>query len=96
MAHTTKVNGTYYEIIGGTTYVNGADYHIVSGNTYINGTIYPILFTVELDPALIAALIDFTYTDNEDGTVTITGWKGTLNGVTSTELVVPDDSRIIL
>lgn len=96
MAHKTKVNGTNYELTGGTTRVNGTNYHIASGKTYINGTIYPILFTVQLDPALVAALIDFTYIDNEDGTVTLTGWKGTLNGVRSTELVVPDDSRIIL
>lgn len=41
-------------------------------------------------------LVDFEYIDNGDGTVTLTAWKGTLNGVASTELVIPDDSRIIL
>lgn len=45
---------------------------------------------------LATKLIDFEYTDNGDGTVTLTAWKETLNGVPSTELVIPDDSRIIL
>lgn len=42
------------------------------------------------------SLIDFEYTKNNDGTVTLTGWKGTLNGAPSTELVIPDSDRIIL
>ena len=44
----------------------------------------------------IILLIDFEYIKNDDGTFTLTGWKGTLNGAPSTELVIPDDSRIIL
>lgn len=43
-----------------------------------------------------AALIDFTYTTNNDGTYTITGWKGTLNGEPSTEMIVPDNGLIKL
>lgn len=42
------------------------------------------------------SLIDFEYTKNSDGTVTLTAWKGTLNGEPSTELVIPDSNRIIL
>lgn len=42
------------------------------------------------------ALVDFDYTDNGNDTATITGWKGTLNGVESTELIIPNDPRIIL
>ena len=49
----------------------------------------------EGDP-FAALLVDFNYTNNNDGTVTLTAWKGTLNGASSTELVIPDDSRIIL
>ena len=41
-------------------------------------------------------LIDFTYITNADGTYTITSWKGTLNGVPSTEIFVPDSDKIIL
>ena len=42
------------------------------------------------------SLIDFEYTKNSDGTVTLTAWKGTLNGEPSTELVIPNNPRIIL
>ena len=49
---------------------------------------------IEFDAATI--LIDFEYTDNGDGTYTITAWKGTKNGVASTEMVVPNISNIIL
>lgn len=40
-------------------------------------------------------LIDFNYTDNEDGTYTITGWKGTYQGNPSTKVIIPDGSNII-
>ena len=42
------------------------------------------------------SLVDFTFTDNGNNTYTLTGWKGTLNGVRSTELVIPNSSEIIL
>ena len=45
-------------------------------------------------PILVFHLDDFEYTDNNDGTYTITAWKGTLNGETSTEMIVPDTNRI--
>lgn len=41
-------------------------------------------------------LIDFEYVENDDGTYTITGWKGTLNGQPSTEMVIPNSPLIIL
>lgn len=46
-----------------------------------------------LSPSL---LIDFYYTENNNGTYTITDWKGTLNGQPSTEIVVPDSAQIIV
>ena len=49
---------------------------------------------IEFDAATI--LIDFDYTTNDDGTYTITGWKQTLNGVPSNEMIVPDYSLIRL
>ena len=55
-------------------------------------TIIPI--TVESDIQFI--LIDFYYVRNGNGTYTLTGWKGTLNGIESTKLVIPVDNRIIL
>lgn len=39
--------------------------------------------------AVSEVLTDFDYTRNNDGTYTINSWKGTLNGETSTECVVP-------
>ena len=41
-------------------------------------------------------LQDFEYTTNGDGTYTLTGWKGTHNGVASTELIIPNSKKIIL
>lgn len=42
------------------------------------------------------ALIDFDYDDNGNGTYTITGWKETLNGEPSTEMIVPNSNKIII
>lgn len=44
MAHMTKVNGTAYEIVGGSTKVNGTDYDIIKGKTKVGGTNYDIEF----------------------------------------------------
>lgn len=41
-------------------------------------------------------LVDFEYTANADGTYTLTEWKETVNGVTRTELIVPDNDKIIV
>ena len=41
-------------------------------------------------------LIDFNFIDNGNDTYTLTEWKGTLNGIPSTELVIPNNSKIIL
>lgn len=45
---------------------------------------------------LEVALADFTYTTNDDGTYTITGWKETLNGEPSTRMVVPNSELVIV
>jgi hypothetical protein len=55
----------------------------------------PLTITVvEFDPEVV--LIDFDYTSNSDGTYTLTSWKQTLNGESSTELIVPNNSLIKL
>lgn len=36
-------------------------------------------------------LIDFEWYENDDGTYTLTEWKGTYNGEPSTKLIVPDN-----
>lgn len=48
----------------------------------------------EFDPAVVLA--DFNYADNGDGTYTINSWNQTLNGVASTECIIPNNNRIIL
>ena len=53
----------------------------------------PITVTA-FDPAV--KLQDFEYTANDDGTYTLTGWKETHNGVASTELIIPNNKKIIL
>jgi AAA15 family ATPase/GTPase len=40
------------------------------------------------------ALIDFDYTVNSDGTIKLNSWKQTLNGQTSSELIVPNNGLI--
>lgn len=42
------------------------------------------------------SLVDFNYTVNEDGTYTLTSWKGTYNGEPSTRIVVPNSKLIIV
>lgn len=41
-------------------------------------------------------LIDFEYIKNDDGTYTLTAWKGTYNGKPSTECIIPDSKLISL
>ena len=47
-----------------------------------------------IDP-LKVALADWSYTES-NGTYTLTAWKKTKNGVSSTECVVPDFSNVVL
>ena len=42
-----------------------------------------------LTTSLVGSLEDFEYITNPDGTYTITGWKGTLYGEPSTEMILP-------
>ena len=90
------IDGTYREI---TNYeclepVTNGKFKI-SYNEY--GTIYNCYIEVSVEkfnPS--AVLIDFEYTDNGNGTYTITAWKGTYNGETSTEIIIPNNSKIIV
>jgi hypothetical protein len=42
------------------------------------------------------SLVDFDYTVNDDGTYTLTEWKGTYNGEPSTKIIVPNSELIIV
>jgi len=91
----TCEDGTTREITNFThdVYVSN-DEHIISytelGNTF---TAIADIIVNDFDPAVV--LIDFNYTDNGDGTYSITSWKGTLNGETSDIMVVPNNKHVI-
>ena len=62
-----------------------------AGNTYTTAYyIGDIIVDVE------TVLTDFTYNKNDDGTYTLTEWKGTYNGETSTRCIIPNSTLIRL
>lgn len=65
---------------------------ITYNDSGINYSLIIPLTVIPFDPTVV--LIDFEYTSNEDGTYTLTGWKETLNGEASTELIIPNNSLI--
>lgn len=69
----------------------GISYTDESGEVYT--TTVPITVT-PFDPSVV--LVDFEYTANDNGTYTITGWKETLNGEASTEMIIPNNGLIII
>lgn len=42
------------------------------------------------------SLNDFVYTENDNGTYTLTDWNGTLDGIESTRIIIPKNNKIIL
>lgn len=85
-------DGTTIEITDYTVSINDG----VTTITYNQlGVLYTTSFTTEMVLAE-QALIDFEYIANDDGTYTLTGWKQTLNGAPSTEMVIPDYDVIIV
>lgn len=89
------------KVVTGYTYPTTA---LAAGTTSVTisytegGLTYTANVAITVNSAFNAAttLKDFTYISNGDGTYTITGWKGTLNGVSSTEIVVPDSPYIVV
>lgn len=59
------------------------------------GEVYTASTTIGLK-GIADVLIDFEYTPNGDGTYTLTSWSGTLNGEPGTELIVPDNDKLIV
>lgn len=92
----TCADGTTREI---TDYTYTTD-PLVEGTTSVsiiyseNGVDYEL--PVAITCSMASILTDFTYSDNGDGTYTITGWDGTYNGEASTEIVIPDYENIIV
>lgn len=84
----SKVAITDYECIA----ISEAVYEIVYTEKGIKHTAIIEFTVIPFDPTV--QLIDFYYTAESNGTYTITGWKGTLNGEPSTRLIVPDNELI--
>lgn len=61
-----------------------------------NEAVYTTNLILDVSPYNVNELIDFDYTANSDGTYTITGWKETLNGEPSTEMIIPDNHSVIV
>lgn len=92
-------DGTTKEIVDYTL----PESYLTNGTTsveisYIDaGLIYTVNVPVtvnEFDPSVV--LVDFEYIANDDGTYTLTGWKGTHNGEASTEMIIPNNGLIIV
>lgn len=79
---------TYGNVTGSEFVISYIDVSGAIVSTTINLTV------TEFDPTV--ELIDFEYDANDDGTYTITGWKQTLNGEQSTEMILPNNSLIII
>jgi len=92
----TCEDGTTREIKNYTYEVHVVEEEFIITYTELGNTFTAIVdLTVnDFNPATV--LVDFNYTDNGDGTYSITSWKGTLNGVTSTEMVVPNNKYVIV
>lgn len=69
-------------------------------NTSYNIYIYPVVNVAaarlinDFDPEV--DLIDFEYTEEDDGTYTLTAWKETYNGEPSVDCVIPNSKLINL
>ena len=86
---------------GSTRVVSGYTYEVADTIVTISysegGNVYTTTIEFEIGVDIESLLsADFGYTDNGDGTYTINSWNGTLNGETSTELVIPDSDKIII
>ena len=85
-------NGSIKEVISDYTYTIDTDNGVVT----IIYTERGKEFTASYNAEVLQYSEDFTYSVNDDGTYTITGWKGTCNGEPSTEMILPNHPSIIL
>ena len=97
MAHKTKINGTTYDVNGGSCKVNGTKYNINKGKTKINGTGYDITFSKSLSSYAEGDIIYI----NEGGSpvefyVSKHDYESSLNGAGRTLVVRKDcyDNRV--
>lgn len=67
---------------------------ILSDNNIDLQTILEMIYTLPEKPS--GPLLDFVYEIDNQGRYILTGWRGTLNGVDSTSLVIPDTNEITI
>ena len=99
-----KVSGiTVFSILQDGTKVELKDYIItnvdvttVPNKVDISYTDIGNTFTTSITVEPDLSLIDFEFTVEENGTCTLTGWRGTYNGEPSTEIIIPDSELINL
>ncbi len=94
----TYMDGTTKEITNYSYTPNGKLTSIGTNVITISYSENGITKTYELNIEVLfdeTILQDFTYVNNGDDTYSLTGWKGTKNGVSSTEIVIPDSDAII-
>jgi hypothetical protein len=99
-----KVSGiTVYGILQDGTKVELKNYTItnidvttIPNKVDINYTDIGDTFTTSISVEPELSLIDFEFTVEENGTYTLTGWKGTYNGEPSTEIIIPSSKLINL
>ena len=106
---TFSINGMVIEATyqdGSTKEVTGYTYSPSGNLTTTGSNVITISYTenditktctqiITVNLTIEDTLQDFKYTDNGNGTYTIIDWKGTKNGIASTEVVIPDDNRIV-
>lgn len=86
-----------YEEITDYTYTieNTAEAINVTINCKINDTEHSTIISLPFVNA-DTMFADFEYTKNDDGTYTLTSWKGTVNGVESAECVIPVSDLVLV
>lgn len=72
MAHKTMINGTAYDIAGGTDLIAGTSYQIWGGRTLVNGTEYEIGFgpksiTITITGTSSYAIVEYNGNRTSDG-----------------------------
>lgn len=88
-------NGTAQKIKSLYIGVNGIARRVLKGYIGVNGVARMFYISAPL-PDFLIDFNGYTRVEGDKETYVITGWKGTLNGEPSTELVIPDNENILL
>lgn len=94
---------TIYSILQDGTKTEITNYKITNIDTTVTPNVIEFsymdldnIFTTSISTESCLSLIDFEYIIEENGTYTLTEWKGTYNGKPSTEIIIPNSELINL